>query len=57
MPLPIAALADANVRRRLADLGQDVPAAEQQTPEALGAYKAEIEKWWPIIKGANIKVE
>jgi tripartite-type tricarboxylate transporter receptor subunit TctC len=54
----MAALADANVRRRLEDLGQDVPPAEQQTPEALGAFhKAEIEKWWPIIKGANIKVE
>jgi tripartite-type tricarboxylate transporter receptor subunit TctC len=46
------------VRARLADLGQDIPPREQQTPEALGAYhKAEIEKWWPIIKAAGIKVE
>jgi tripartite-type tricarboxylate transporter receptor subunit TctC len=51
-------LADAGVRQRLADLGQDIPAREQQSPEALGAFhKAEIEKWWPIIKAANIKAE
>jgi tripartite-type tricarboxylate transporter receptor subunit TctC len=51
-------LADAGVRRRLADLGQDIPTREQQSPEALGAFhKAEIEKWWPIIKAANIKGE
>ena len=54
----MAAFADANVRTRLADLGQDTPPGEQQTPQALAAFqKAEIEKWWPIIKGANIKVE
>jgi tripartite-type tricarboxylate transporter receptor subunit TctC len=53
-----AALADATVRKRLVDLGQDIPPREQQTPEALAAYqKAEIAKWWPIIKAANIKVE
>ena len=28
------------------------------TPQALGAFhKSEIDKWWPLIKGANIKVE
>ena len=54
----VAALADANVRRRLADLGQDIPPREQQTPEALGALqKAEIDKWWPIVKAGNIKGE
>jgi tripartite-type tricarboxylate transporter receptor subunit TctC len=54
----IAALADAGVRQRLADLGQDIFPREQQTPAALAAYhKAEIEKWWPIIKAAGIKAE
>jgi tripartite-type tricarboxylate transporter receptor subunit TctC len=52
------ALADPTVRRRLAELGHEVMPREQQSPEALGAHhKAEIEKWWPIIKAANIKVE
>jgi len=52
------ALADKDVHHRLEDLGQVIPPREQQTAEALGAYhKAEIDKWWPIIKSANIKVE
>jgi len=54
----VQALADANVRQRFGELGLDIPPREQQTPEALGAFqKAEIEKWWPIIKAANIKGE
>jgi tripartite-type tricarboxylate transporter receptor subunit TctC len=52
------ALADEAVRHRLEDLGQVIPPREQQTAEALGAYhKAEIDKWWPIIKSANSNVE
>jgi tripartite-type tricarboxylate transporter receptor subunit TctC len=54
----VNALADEEVRKRLADLGQEIFPRAQQTPEVLGAYhKAEIEKWWPIIKEAGIKME
>jgi tripartite-type tricarboxylate transporter receptor subunit TctC len=54
----VETLADAGVRQRLAQLGQEIPPREQQTPQALFAYhQAEIEKWWPIIKAANIKGE
>ena len=50
----LEALADPAVRERLAGLGQDIPPPETQTAEALGRfYKAEIEKWWPIIKGGR----
>jgi tripartite-type tricarboxylate transporter receptor subunit TctC len=52
------ALADSAVRQRLAGLGQMIPPREQQTAEALAAHqKAEIEKWWPLIKAAGIKAE
>jgi len=54
----VAALADAATRRRLDDLGQEIPPREQQTPQALGAFhRSEIDKWWPIIKAAGIKPE
>jgi tripartite-type tricarboxylate transporter receptor subunit TctC len=50
------ALADPTVRARLANLGQEIPPREQQTAEALAAHhKAEIEKWWPLIRAADIK--
>jgi tripartite-type tricarboxylate transporter receptor subunit TctC len=54
----VDSLADATVRKRLADIGQEIYPREQQTPEALRAYqKTEIEKWWPIVKAAGIKAE
>jgi len=54
----VESLADATVRKRLADIGQEIYPREQQTPEALRAYQtAEIEKWWPIVKAAGIKAE
>ena len=46
------------VRARFVQLGLDIASPEQQRPEGLAAFhKAEIEKWWPIIKSANIKAE
>ena len=52
----VAALADPIVQKRLADQGHDLPPTEQQTPEGFAAFhKAEIERWWPVIKGAGIK--
>jgi tripartite-type tricarboxylate transporter receptor subunit TctC len=54
----VAALADPKVRTRFADLGLDVASREQQTPEGLAAFhKADMEKWWPIIKAAGIRGE
>jgi tripartite-type tricarboxylate transporter receptor subunit TctC len=53
-----AAMADSVVRGRIADLGMDIPPRELQTPVAFGAYhRAEVEKWFPIVKAAGIKAE
>jgi len=53
-----AALADPQVKARFAQLGLDVAAREQQTPEGLAAFQnAEMDKWWPIIKAAGIRGE
>ena len=54
----VQALSEPTVRHRFAELGLDMPPRDRLTPEALAAYqKAEIEKWWPVIKDANIKTE
>ena len=54
----VAALADANVKDRLNKLGQQIASRDLQSPEAFGAFqKSEADKWWPIIKAANIKVD
>ena len=51
-------LADQAARSRLADFGYEIVPREQQTPETLGALqKAEIDKWWPIIRSASIGVD
>ena len=51
-------LVDPRLSKRLADLGQELPRREQQTPQSLAALqKAEIAKWWPIIRAANIRAE
>jgi tripartite-type tricarboxylate transporter receptor subunit TctC len=54
----VTTLADAAIRKKLLDLSQDIFPREQLTPRALYAFhKAEIEKWWPIIKAAGIRAE
>jgi tripartite-type tricarboxylate transporter receptor subunit TctC len=54
----MSALADASVQKRLAGIGQEIFPPAQQTAEALAAFqKSEVEKWWPLIKAANIKAE
>jgi tripartite-type tricarboxylate transporter receptor subunit TctC len=52
------ALNDPQVRQQLENLGLQMPPADKSTPEALGDWqKAEIAKWWPLIKAANVKVD
>ncbi|MEH2609007.1 tripartite tricarboxylate transporter substrate binding protein BugD [Bradyrhizobium sp. AZCC 1693] len=54
----VDALNDPAVRKQLENLGLQMPPKDKLTPEALGAWqKAEIAKWWPMIKAANVKVE
>jgi tripartite-type tricarboxylate transporter receptor subunit TctC len=54
----VEALADPAVQKRFTELGLDVAPRAQQSPEGLAAFhRAEVEKWWPVIKAANIKVE
>ncbi|WP_456760163.1 tripartite tricarboxylate transporter substrate-binding protein [Bradyrhizobium sp. USDA 4011] len=54
----MSALAEPVVRQRFAELGQEIPSPEKQTPAALRDHQAaEVEKWWPIVKSANITAE
>ena len=54
----VAAMADPAVQKQLENLGLQMPPKDQLTPDALGAWqKAEIAKWWPMIKAANVKVD
>jgi tripartite-type tricarboxylate transporter receptor subunit TctC len=54
----VAALADSGVQARFLELGQETPPPDKQTPAALRDHQtAEILKWWPIVKAANIKAE
>jgi tripartite-type tricarboxylate transporter receptor subunit TctC len=53
-----AAMADPPTRQRIADLGAELPPADIRTPAAFGAFhKAEVEKWFPIVKAAGIKAK
>src|SRR5215203_2771715 len=54
----VDALADAVVRKRLADIGQEIFPRERQTPQALRDFQTmEIARWWPILNEAGIKAE
>jgi len=54
----VEALSDPAVQKRIAEVGQEFVPRAQQTPQALAAHhKAEIEKWTPMVKAANIKIE
>jgi tripartite-type tricarboxylate transporter receptor subunit TctC len=54
----VDAMSDPAVRKKFEDLGLQMPPKDKLAPEALGAWqKAEIEKWWPMIKAADVKVE
>jgi tripartite-type tricarboxylate transporter receptor subunit TctC len=54
----VEALNDPAVRKKFENLGLQTPPADQLSPEALGAWqKAEIAKWWPMIKAADVKAE
>ena len=54
----VEALNDPAARKKFQDLGLEIPKPSELSPEALGGWqKAEIAKWWPMIKAANVKIE
>jgi tripartite-type tricarboxylate transporter receptor subunit TctC len=54
----VQVLASSPVKQRFDELGIEISPLQQQSPDALRAFqKAEAERWWPIIKASNIKVE
>jgi tripartite-type tricarboxylate transporter receptor subunit TctC len=54
----VKALADPALQQRFAELGQEIPPLEKQSPAALRSHQeAEIQKWWPIVKAANIRAD
>jgi tripartite-type tricarboxylate transporter receptor subunit TctC len=54
----LAAMADPDAHKRIADLGMQMPPPERLTPATFAAFhRAEVEKWYPIIKAAGIKAE
>jgi tripartite-type tricarboxylate transporter receptor subunit TctC len=54
----VSALADPKVQERFGDMGLEIPARALQISEGFGAFhKAEIDKWWPIIRAAQIKLD
>jgi len=54
----VQALADPALKARFADLGLDIASRELQSPEGLAAFhKAEVDKWWPVIRAAGIKAD
>jgi tripartite-type tricarboxylate transporter receptor subunit TctC len=54
----VEAMNDPAVRKKFEDLGLQMPAPDELSPDALGAWqKAEIAKWWPMIKAADVKVD
>ena len=54
----VETLADEKIAHKFAELGIEIPPRDQQTPEALRAYhRAEIAKWWPIVRAVNVKPE
>jgi tripartite-type tricarboxylate transporter receptor subunit TctC len=52
----VDAFADPSVQKLFAGLGHEIPSRDQLTPETLAAFhKAELEKWWPIMRAAGLK--